>query len=476
MNQNTSSSVAVTINPSSKIKPNEAEGSMVPCEGSIIQVTMGMFFDGTGNNKFNTDDPSSTENSYGNSYSNIARSWHYYRGTLNGEPLTNPQPIGSEEGFNFNIYVQGIGTKRGLTDDLFFGHALAIDSVSGIRARVREGTEDAAKAIMEHEEIKNTINSISKIEITFDVFGFSRGAAAARHFIHLNTEQHTEGNFASFDVFNNYLDFCINTFVEEERKIEVEIHWRFAGLYETVSSHAEGFGFHDVSELGLDKISNTEFTVHIVAKDEYRKNFSLTEVNSAPNNKVITLPGVHSDIGGGYINNSIEDYQLYNIGFGLFTSNSENFANQEIKSVKDWFLNNGWYKEQSNNSDDNLEIIRMDVGQFFILNGKRKNIKNNYSHIALHIMTELAIEKGVDFDRAIFDKYRVYNDVFLGSLLDTFDGKELDLSSFTDFQLKQFRYEYLHISSRFGETGHDPRLDDNSVFHPKFKRKIIPDT
>ncbi|MHA7059024.1 T6SS phospholipase effector Tle1-like catalytic domain-containing protein [Aquimarina sp. M1] len=497
-----SGTVVCTPKPNSKL--NKAEGYMAACQGGVISVTMGMFFDGTGNNKENTDyqfkSKFGEDSSFYNSYSNVARAWKYYRGYLNGELVEDNTKINLNEndGGNLNIYIEGIGTNNRDYDDDLFGQALGIHIRSGVKARVRLGTEKAAEALMNYEKVRKLINTIHKIEVTFDVFGFSRGAAAARHFISINTQQYPEstnnGNpyteLTNKEIFSSYFEYNINALFEQDRKIEVEIKWRFAGLYETVSSHGGDFE-DDVLELGLNAISNAEYVVQIVAEDEYRKNFSLTTIDSSPNHKLIKLPGVHSDIGGGYSQkyksgNTEENYSLYEIKYKITTDNARNFAKQEIENVKQWFLDHGWYKEKGKN-DDKLETNEIDIGtstyaltRAFTLEGTRKSIKNTYSLIPLHIMTKLAIENGVNFDgnkyeNRFFDKYRVYDDAFLGSLLDAFTGSELDLTSFTPFQLREFRYEYLHWSSRLGTKagGHDPRLKEAYTFHPKFHRETI---
>ncbi|RZK28282.1 MAG: hypothetical protein EOO63_11605, partial [Hymenobacter sp.] len=59
----------------------------------------------------------------------------------------------------------------------------------------------------------------------------------------------------------------------------------------------------DVQELGLNLGGVPKKVVHLTAGDEHRKNFSLTNINSSLAAGVgleLTLPGVHSDIGGSY--------------------------------------------------------------------------------------------------------------------------------------------------------------------------------
>lgn len=74
-------------------------------------------------------------------------------------------------------YVQGIGTIRDEVDDIV-GFVTG-EGKHGIIGKVYEGCQDLAK------QIKTALGDKKDKEIgsiTFDVFGFSRGAAAARHF------------------------------------------------------------------------------------------------------------------------------------------------------------------------------------------------------------------------------------------------------------------------------------------------------
>jgi hypothetical protein len=159
-----------------------------------VNFTIGMFFDGTGNNRFNSEnvyynklnkkdlvytnvpkekklpngiviDPSS---SYWNPYSNIVLLHDLY------ETKTNKiDDFNFEE--NIKIYVQGIGTLKESKDD-FWGYALG-EKERGIIGKVADGCTQLAKSIKEILGDDKEIGSL-----TFDVFGFSRGAASARHF------------------------------------------------------------------------------------------------------------------------------------------------------------------------------------------------------------------------------------------------------------------------------------------------------
>jgi hypothetical protein len=79
----------------------------------------------------------------------------------------------------YAIYVEGMGTednRRDSQDGFAFGSGL-----TGIRAKVRKSCQDLATKILNS---KKNNDSKTVTQITVDVFGFSRGAASARNFAH----------------------------------------------------------------------------------------------------------------------------------------------------------------------------------------------------------------------------------------------------------------------------------------------------
>jgi hypothetical protein len=109
-----------------------------------------------------------TDNSFSNDYTNVARMWDCCK----------------EE---YRIYVAGMGTSdvetQGIGRDDGDGFQYGAGSLSGIRARTRLACEKLAEKVA--KEIRNPTNAKKdKIEITVDVFGFSRGAATARNFVY----------------------------------------------------------------------------------------------------------------------------------------------------------------------------------------------------------------------------------------------------------------------------------------------------
>ena len=239
----------------------------------------------------------SEENSYEGYYTNVAIMEKYVEDS-------------AEYQLNLQTYIEGTGTldKAG---DKTSGYAFAIWK-TGIPAKVKKGVENVVNKIRKNHTRKNIV--IEKI--TLDVFGFSRGAAAARHFIH-----------------QAILDKQIQNQLVEELSYKVQpqaIKIHFVGLYDTVSTYgvlktALGIGSSNTISLNLDAITHAKQVIQLAAADEHREYFSLTNIRSARSNgREIFLPGVHSDIGGGYRDAGSEKQIIYeDYGYSLDDANKE---------------------------------------------------------------------------------------------------------------------------------------------------------
>jgi hypothetical protein len=133
------------------------------------------------------------------------------------------------------------------------------------------------------------------VEITIDVFGFSRGAAQAR-------------------VFCNWL----YTLVEDGKLFGVPFSIRFLGIFDTVASvgvQGGAFGYTtghmawadpDAPGGGLKIHPSIKRVEHYIAMHENRASFPLDRVYTSPtqvlppNVREWAFPGMHSDVGGGY--------------------------------------------------------------------------------------------------------------------------------------------------------------------------------
>ena len=332
-----------------------------------VNIYVGMFFDGTGNNRFNSDtiyyaelakqggkikaesippkasytktnkNMDKVENvkveytdrdSYWNPYSNVAKLFDLYK----EQKKVSKDDANPEYGEHFILkqYVEGIGTKRDKADDME-GSGLARGSW-GVISRVEEGIKNLVK-----DQFKN-ISTDKKInKIVFDVFGFSRGATAARHFCN---EISGKAKYQHKRIKDPYESKAIILSTELEvtrhaggllgaelkragykpasESFIIEI--RFLGLFDTVISdmivkenlgYKAGFGgvllpilrFAPLAQEALQDIKTNlnglriGKVFHIKAQTEWRKNFPFT-----PSEQGYTLGmlGAHSDIGGGY--------------------------------------------------------------------------------------------------------------------------------------------------------------------------------
>jgi type VI secretion system secreted protein VgrG len=288
-----------------------------------ITLRIGVFFDGTGNNTANSGlteqcrrddqtllDPDTLlgtvdycsrygfgdpggdgmfrripDNSYGNAHSNVAELFRLYQDD------TNRALSSGESRACIKAYLEGIGTTSGDSDSLI-GQGTG-GGTTGVLARVQESP---GKIL---EEIRNWRSSnpgllIEAVEI--DIFGFSRGAAAARHFANevLKAEHGVLSGLLSPRTAGFAPNFSWN-----------RVRLNFIGLFDTVAALVDplegDFSPANDRNPGLNLYlppGCARKVVHLTARDEKRWNFALNSV--APGHLEIELPGSHSDIGGGY--------------------------------------------------------------------------------------------------------------------------------------------------------------------------------
>ncbi|QAU24193.1 type IV secretion protein Rhs [Dyella sp. M7H15-1] len=301
--------------PSAGPPPPEQEMEREKAAERRCTLRIGVFFDGTLNNAGNTDlstqcrastgsalGQSAQEqaaiadhcqsymadagSSYGGGYTNVWRLYNLYQDSTK-EPL-----IEGQREYFIPIYVEGIGTVTGERDDLL-GMGFGIGG-TGILAKVEQTLVQAIpNAVKRFAELEPSL-SIDALE--FDVFGFSRGAAAARHFV--NQIHHAQPSPLAQKLP------ATQARLAQGFDASKDIRVGFVGLFDTVVAHAslaDGFnvrsGRSDPINVALPAGCARQ-VVQLTARDEHRANFMLTTV--APQHREIALPGVHSDIGGGY--------------------------------------------------------------------------------------------------------------------------------------------------------------------------------
>ncbi|MDO1530089.1 PAAR domain-containing protein [Fulvimonas sp. R45] len=196
------------------------------------------------------------------------------------------------------LYIQGDGTTSGQGDNSV---ALATGSGdSGMVQRVQDAFYVALQGALQQFTDDHSHAYAQAIEL--DIFGFSRGAAEARHFLH---EVNQRGLGPLGDVIPG-----ANLKLKPGFAWKTDLRAGFVGLFDTVShlgalpdtsvaSNAAN-GFY----LCLPEGCATRGVVHLTARDECRVNFPLT--SAAPPYHDLPLPGAHSDIGGGYLDGAEE--------------------------------------------------------------------------------------------------------------------------------------------------------------------------
>lgn len=308
---------AAYVPPNNDKKPEDPKNK----DGLTIRIIL--LCDGTNNNKNNIAVRETFENWKGaepESESNVHKEFgtvgsSYDNGRTNIATMEPHVEVGEGvSGYSIvvKVYVQGQGTFNYNEDSELIGKGLAVFS-SGVYQRAREGINDALALLQ--EEFLNTEKHSPDLffirQVDVDVFGFSRGAATARHAIHVITTEETimvadpSGYGARTIITNQPLhDRLRLRGYSEMRKDQVKII--FAGLYDTVVSvNASQLlpAFIANNTLSQRAVEQAKFTLHLAAADEHRKDFPLHRITSATKvgrGAEYFLPGVHSDIGGSY--------------------------------------------------------------------------------------------------------------------------------------------------------------------------------
>lgn len=230
--------------------------------------------------------------SYANAVTNVAKLWDLYpENELESEGIIT---------YRRTAYAPGAGTKTG-DNDVLYGAATGRGE-AGVIQQVNHAFSQLALRVRED------LQGRAIDRLVLDLFGFSRGAAAARHAAH-------EINLGKSGLLAKL--FKKNGILWPEH---VEI--RFVGVFDSVAAivnpiAGDLFAHNDRNHpvmLYLEP-GSVGRAVHLIAAHEHRKNFALNSLRnidgSLPENfREITLPGVHSDIGGGYGDSQREEVLL----------------------------------------------------------------------------------------------------------------------------------------------------------------------
>lgn len=257
----------------------------------------------------------------------------------------------------------------------------------------------------------------------------------------------------------------VEALYDENNEPRYKFKFRFLGIYDTVSSYANGYDVlrflnatqfdNDAEQLYLHELDKVDKVVHFTAIDEHRYNFSLTRIKNATNknkkDKRIEkdFPGVHSDVGGNYISET-EDvylgrYSLLDLKTGGSSLDLSTFYKELIFEK--------WYKAKELRflmKEDFINIETKTIGlkleayflpaDFRQLHGRRF-VFNEYSYIPLHFMYDYFIsylkDKNVDLSTLLtvlnqedFEKkYSIQDDYHLKKAKDRLENYAMNNTS-----------------------------------------------
>lgn len=424
---------AASVMPLPATSSPAADDNMKSKESPGIHLEVGIFTDGTLNNAANTrafieqleqeclvpfenDEISQEEcerrlglmlgGSYSNAPSNVAKLWDLYPS----------RQIRSDNKITYlrSIYAPGAGSKTG-SDDSLYGAATGLGDAGVIR-QVRYAFSQLA--IQMREDLQGKQSD----QLTVDLFGFSRGAAAARHAAH-------EINIGPEGMLAKVLS-------ENGVAWPKEVRVRFVGLYDTVAGIVNVF----TGDLAADNARNSpvklyldpsqvDHAVHLTATHEHRKNFALNSLRSPngalpANFREIALPGAHSDIGGGYGDSQREEVLISPLlpvptNRLRWPEKSMEWDNLEVLrtqvAAEGWIgpyslpvrqshKPHDWAADPGSKGDASLDVVtnRKDHpapdGEVELALRMTRQVRGEYSRVSLRMMHWLATDKGVPLE------------------------------------------------------------------------------
>ncbi|MBK1897831.1 T6SS phospholipase effector Tle1-like catalytic domain-containing protein [Chryseobacterium paridis] len=366
-------------------------------ENNIISI--GIFFDGTGNNGINATSGKEILTDYESYHAvptNIYKLFELFSG-------------------NEKIYIEGIGTVTGAEDSDFA--KATCKNPAGCSGYSSDDKLRKAYVFID-EKMKDKTN-----EYQFYVYGFGRGAMLARNFCH---ELLKAGSLIS-------------------GKIKV----RFLGAFDTVESAP-------FNNYNVNLLPGIENALQICAVNECRYFFPLTGFFEESRSKIdseliignsvwkeIFVPGVHADIGGGYLDSSQSVY-VSNSYFDV--SDVNDYVSNIEDTAKDSEGNEIWDPVLRNFHIDKGEVL----SQGYV---EREMVYNDLSKVygKLMVMQTNAIHPifNTDFSETNFkidDKHSFLGTFYL-SLAKYISNLTPQTKPFYDYKKLA---DYTHISANFG--------------------------
>ena len=373
-----------------------------------VTLEIGVFFDGTGNNAANVDGPSSSfSDSYNASRTNVVLLRNLY---LRQERYWPRNSCGYAVKRDW-IYKQGIGTTAGQSDWLprNLGGAAVGMGPTGIEARVFEACLEVG------QKITQLSPGVEPKEVILDVFGFSRGAAAARYFVNCFRQGFIEYDSVDYSLLWGLHINRNRASVPQGRKVRI----RFVGVFDTVAAVGRGTNADNGPVNVHMSTAQADGIMHLIAANEYRENFRLNH-NDPGGGPYRSCTGAHSDIGGGYAGTGSEALvEKANTRTFLTRREAEAARAADVaraaaarSSLESFYVQEGWIAAGDPRGglvNEPGPIRRLAVGGLGLLGASvytyttaarlnRPWVRLGLSRIPLALMYDAAIASGVPFD------------------------------------------------------------------------------
>jgi len=393
---------------------------------------IGVFFDGTGNNKF------IEANRKAGGETNIAKLYELYD-ELRGEAC------GTQKCYSDKVYIEGIGThteernSERVKDRHAWDEKLEKGAGGGGGERIDEALDKVDALLKSHPYGKGEPNKFC--ERVIDVFGFSRGAAQARDFINtfykrnkrrkgynfgfigiydtvgsfgssgdninmkpLDPSRYNESDGVSFDNhlttidrstqkhLGNFTDHKEASAFARQEKAKLDDTWKvdviYVGGYGRYSAYTVTAARKAFTEYNYDLApASAQRIFHIVSNDEVRKNFPLSSLLSiGGKHEEAGFPGVHADVGGGYDKEVTEPHSY--TPAKIYYTKSEALAGAKLMEAN---LSKGWKVRVIDASSESMGKI------FGLRCTLQRNVTNSISRVTLHHMYNEGIKAEVPF-------------------------------------------------------------------------------
>ncbi|WP_269688513.1 MULTISPECIES: PAAR domain-containing protein [Halopseudomonas] len=333
------------------------------------------------------------DNSYGNELSNVALLYELYK----DDSQRRIEPVATQA--SIKVYIEGAGSKAG-EDDATMGMAFG-QGETGVVERVKQSPAEIAERL---QMLVSANPSIVVEKVEFDIFGFSRGAAAARHFA--NEVLQAEAGVVATKL--DPKDPIFSPSFSHENSLSIN----FIGVFDTVAAIGDPAQGH--LSVGDDYNPGVNLylppgcarkVVHLTAADEHRHNFSLNRVDEA--HEELVLPGVHSNLGGGY---PTLTYERLVIGRPVFVLNNhyplDGPARQQLSRSRAWLVRQQEeerFRARGLPGDGRFErheevIDQSPNARVLLTLSVIRSVRGELSRIPLKVMHAKAAIAGVPFD------------------------------------------------------------------------------